>query len=81
MKFFYEYLSFFLLNVNSSCCSCALNMLLSVICIVLVIAAIVGAAVYFGILDKDKDAEGNLKDIGNTIQNTGKEFLEKIKPN
>lgn len=49
-------------------------MLLSVICIVLVMAAIIGAAVYFGFVDKDKGVEGNINDISDKLHNVGKEI-------
>lgn len=43
-------------------------MLLSVLCIVLVIAAFVAAGIYFGLIDKDKDVQGNFDQIGNHIK-------------
>lgn len=53
-------------------------MLLSVICIVIVIAAVVAAGVYFGIIDKDKGVEGNYDDIkdsfNNGLDNVKKQF-------
>lgn len=57
------------LNSNFSCCSCALNMLLSVICIVLVIAAVVAAGIYFGVIDKEKGFDGNLENLKDSVNN------------
>lgn len=58
-------------------------MLMSVLCIVLVIAAIVGAAVYFGIIDKNgnynKDGFDNLGDHINTLGNNVKDQFNKLK--
>lgn len=42
-------------------------MLLSVICIVLVIAAVVAVGIYFGVIDKDKGVEGNIDHIKDSI--------------
>lgn len=44
-------------------------MLLSVICIVIVIAAVVAAGIYFGYYDKDKDVEGNLQNVKDSFNN------------
>lgn len=58
-------------------------MLMSVLCIVLVIAAIVGAAIYFGIIDKDgnlqKDGLDNIGDHLNTVGNNIKDQFNKLK--
>lgn len=53
-------------------------MLLSVICIVLVIAAVVAVGVYFGVIDKDKGVEGNYDDIKNSIQNSYNNVKDKF---
>lgn len=54
-------------------------MLLSVLCIVLVIAAIVGAAVYFGVIDKDGHFDKNgLDNFGNTLSKVGDNFKDQI---
>lgn len=58
-------------------------MLLSVLCIVLVIAAVVGAAIYFGIIDKDGNFDKNgLDNIGDHLSNVGtniKNQFDKLK--
>lgn len=58
-------------------------MLLSVLCIVLVIAAVVGAAVYFGIIDKDghldKNGFNNLGDNFNKLGDSLKDQINKLK--
>lgn len=76
----YYYLGnrFDILYLFFSCCSCAINMLLSVICIVLVIAAIVGAAVYFGYVDKDKGIEGNFNHISDKLHSVGNDISNKL---
>lgn len=56
-------------------------MLLSVICIVVVIAAIVAVGIYFGVIDKDKGFEGNLDDFKDSLSNgvdTVKQQFNKI---
>lgn len=50
-------------------------MLLSVLCIVLVIAAVVFAGVYFGLIDKDKGVEENFNQFGDNI----KDHFNKLK--
>lgn len=75
----FNYLFHFRLRRSCSCCSCALNMLLSVLCIVLVIAAVVGAAIYFGVIDKDQDAETNLHNIGQQLHDGSKDLINKFK--
>lgn len=64
-----------------SCCTCTLSILFPVICIVLVIAAIVGAAVYYGYYDTDKDASTNFNNAVGSITGTGKEWAQTIKYN
>lgn len=54
-------------------------MLLSVLTIVLVIAAIVGAAIYFGLIDKDQDTETNLHNIGQQLHDSTKDLVNKFK--
>lgn len=44
-------------------------MLLSVLCIVIVIAAVVAIGVYFGVIDKDKGVEGNYDNIKESLSN------------
>lgn len=54
-------------------------MLLSVICIVLVIAAVVAVGIYFGVIDKDKGVEGNYDDITTSIKNSYNDVKDKFK--
>lgn len=54
-------------------------MLLSVLCIVLVIAAVVGAAVYFGVYRPQDNPHSDFNKVVNSIGETGKEWANKIK--
>lgn len=53
-------------------------MLLSVLCIVLVIAAVVAAALYFGVIDKDKGVDANLNDLGNHFSHVGNNIKDQF---
>lgn len=52
---------------------------MSVLCIVLVIAAIVGAGLYFGVIDKDDSVGDNLHKVGQQLHDSGKEILSNFK--
>lgn len=54
-------------------------MLLSVLCIVFVIAAIVAAAIYFGVYDPNDHPDSSVNKVINGISDTGKDWADKIK--